>query len=182
MQISKWVYSFRGILVSLPLVFAFACFYAETEDEAVTWPLGSFLFLFGFLLRVWAHQYCPYLKKDAKSLTTLGPYSLVRNPIYIGNAFMCLGVTVISELMWFVPFTLVWCAGIYSLAVRHEEERLLARYGEAYSNYMSQVPRWFPQIEGLKGYFYSPVVAEAQCLLILIPFVLKEVFEPWFEH
>lgn len=188
MSLSRYIYRFRGVLVSLPLVFAVVCFYDETENDWLTWPLGSSIFFVGLLLRIWARQHCPYLQRGFKHLAITGPYSYVRNPLYIGNTLMGLGTIVLSELLWFVPFVLFYCACLYSVIVRHEEARLLAKYGEEYRNYMLKVPRWFPHdalvknIERINKHLHTAVVPEVPCLLILLPYILKELLEPWFEH
>ena len=47
----------------------------------------------GLSLRLWA---CGHLKKE-KELTTSGPYRYTRNPLYLGNVFIGIGVA------WFNP-------------------------------------------------------------------------------
>ena len=101
---------------------------------------------------------------------------------------MCLGAVVLSELLWLVPITLLNCVLVYSLTIRYEEERLSLRYGEAYRRYMLEVPRWFPRSMHLKniglnkGFLWKSVVTEIPCLLILFPYIIKEVVERWVEH
>lgn len=181
-----WVYRFRGILVAPPLVFALICFSYETEADALIWPLGASIFLLGWALRIWAQEHLHYRLKGATHLTTTGPYSLTRNPIYVGNTLICLGATVISELIWFVPVTLFWCVGLYSIVVRYEEACLLDDHRELYREYVLQVPRWFPRTFGFKTlglineYFFPSVVAEAHCLLILFPYIVKDVASRYF--
>ena len=46
MLVPKWVYRFRGYLITPPIIFAIFCFGYETESEFV-WPLGVSLFIFG---------------------------------------------------------------------------------------------------------------------------------------
>jgi len=176
-----FVYYRRGLLVSVPLLVALASRFHETEQDALIWPLGGFLVLSGFLLRVWTQQHLHYRLEVRKGLTTTGPYQYVRNPIYIGNTLMCASAVVCSELLWLVPATVVNCALVYSIAVRREEARLAARYGEPYRQYMAEVPRWVPRVR--LGGILAPVnenlvasiLAEIHCLLILLPFVLKEI-------
>src|SRR4030042_7034343 len=107
MEVAKWPFRFRGLLVSPPMIFAFICDHWETEGHFV-WPLGISLFLIGVFIRVWAQEHLRFRLKTHKTLTTTGPFSLVRNPIYIGNILMCLGGIVVSELLWFVPITLLY--------------------------------------------------------------------------
>jgi protein-S-isoprenylcysteine O-methyltransferase Ste14 len=180
MLVPKWVYGFRGYLVALPLIFALFWFHWETEEYFV-WPLGISLFLMGIALRMWAQQHLHYRLKVHKRLTVTGPYSFIRNPIYIGNILICLSATVISELLWLVPLTLFYCLGIYSLVVRYEEYHLLDKYGESYLKYIKEVPRWLPKVIRLKNlglinkYFYQSIVAEIHCSLLVLPFILKEI-------
>ena len=185
MRLDHWFYRFRSFLVSPPLIFASFCFFRETER--FVWPLGISVFLIGFMLRLWAQQHLHYRLKIRKQLTTTGPYAFVRNPVYIGNILIGLGATLVSELVWMVPITLLWYVIIYGFVVRHEEAHLLEKYGEAYQRYKSEVPRWFPRLpnfsklELLNSFFYASVLKEGHCFLILFPYVLKELVSHWFE-
>lgn len=186
--ILRWIHHRRGVLISPPLVFCVFYFSYETEIDGLIWPLGASVFLLGFVFRVWAQQHLRHHLKVPRHLVTTGPYLLVRNPLYIGNILMCLGITIVSELLWLVPIALLWCLGVYSLAVRYEEGRLLGRYGQSYRRYMLEVPRWFPRTLRFRNmvlineYFRTSIVAELHCLFILLPYIFKEVVSPWFEH
>lgn len=182
MSVLKWVYPCRSYLVSPPLIFALICFRWEEEGWFV-WPLGISLLLFGIFLRIWAQQHLHYRLKVRKTLTITGPYSFVRNPMYIGNILICLGATVISELLWFVPITFFYCVGVYSFVVRYEEAHLLEKYGESYCKYKAEVPRWLPKVPRFKPiglineYFYQSIVIESTSLLLLLPYILKEIID-----
>ena len=184
--VPEWIYHRRSILVAPPLVFALVCFFHQTEAHVLVWFLGTSIFLLGWALRIWAQQHLHYRLKEETHLTTTGPYSFVRNPIYVGNILICLSATVVSKLLWFVPFTLFWSIGVYSLVVRYEEARLLNDHRESYGRYMLQVPRWFPRNLRLKNleltneYFFSSVVAEICCPLVLLLYVLKEAAWRYF--
>ena len=179
MSVSKWVYRLRGYLVAPPLIFAL--FYPPYEMEArFVWPVGIFLLVLGVAIRLWAQQHLRY-RLAHKSLTMTGPYQFVRNPIYLGNLFLCLGATVLSELLWFVPITLFYCFGIYSLVVRYEETHLSSKYGEPYDRYLAEVPRWFPKLRRVKNlgitneYLKQAIIHEMHCFLLLLPYLLKEI-------
>ena len=183
MLVPKCVYRFRGYLVAPPMIFALLCRYGETERSFV-WPLGISLFLMGVALRLWAQEHLHYRIKVHKTLTATGPYSFVRNPIYIGNILICLSAIVISELLWFVPITFFYCLAIYSLVVRYEESHLLDKYGESYRKYMKEFPRWLPKGIRLKNlglineYFQQSIVSEIQCVFLLLPYLLKKLMAP----
>jgi len=188
MTIFKRAYQFRGILVSPPLLFAIFSFSHEIENDWLIWPLGILTFILGFTLRIWAQQHIHYRLDIRRHLTTTGPYSFVRNPIYIGNTLICLSATILSELLWLIPVTIVWCAVVYSLVVHYEETRLKELYGEEYLRYMLETPRWTPNFLNIKNiklinqYFGISILAEIHCFLILVPFVLKEIISSWFQH
>lgn len=181
MKSIRWFYRHRGLLASPPLVLAAFCTYRETENPWLTWPLGIGLLLLGVFIRLWAQQHLHYRLEIRKTLTETGPYRLLRNPIYIGNTLMCLGGVAASELLWLMPLTLLWCAVVYSLVVRDEETHLLEKYGQPYQDFLDRVPRWFPRAlhpseAGLVNrHFAKSLVSELHCLLVLLPFVAKEI-------
>jgi len=184
----KRVYMWRGFLVAPPLVFSLGCFFGEYENDIVIWPLGILLFLAGWTIRIWAQKHLGYRLKVKRSLTSSGPYALLRNPIYIGNTLLILAAVVTSEVLWMIPLTLLWCAAVYSLVVRYEERHLAEKYGEAYLSYVTAVPRWLPRFASpaASSHVQVPlrqaVRAELCVLLIMGLPLLKEIFiAPWIE-
>lgn len=177
----RWVFRHRGALITPPLIFALFCLWDEIEDPELFWPLGIALVLTGLALRIWAQEHLRHRLRIPMQLTTSGPYQFVRNPLYLGNTLIYLGATITSELLWMVPVTLLWCLGIYSRVVRYEETALLEQYGEAYREYLRGVPRCLPRglrfqrWDFLNQHFGAAVAAEAHCLLIVLPYVVKEV-------
>jgi protein-S-isoprenylcysteine O-methyltransferase Ste14 len=177
----KLAYTWRGFLVAPPVVVALVCLWGEYERDLLVWPLGLLVFLAGWAMRLWAQQYICYRLKTAKILVTDGPYALVRNPIYIGNTLVVLGLVCMSEVLWMVPGALLWCAAAYSLVVRYEERRLTARYGAAYLAYTAVVRRWLPRLQrrvptgARRATLYQALLAEVHVGFLLVPVVLKEV-------
>src|SRR3954452_17361109 len=100
---------------------------------------------------MWSQKYLGYRLRIKRNITTSGPYALVRNPIYIGNTLVILGTVVMSEVLWMVPVTLLWCAMVYSFVVRYEERLLTAKYGKEYLDYLVAVPRWLPRLVRPQG-------------------------------
>ena len=180
------VYRARGILAALPCLAFLAITFKETESDTVVWPVGLSLFFAGVFLRVWAQQHIHYRLRIKKALTVTGPYKYVRNPIYLGNTAMLMGMTALSELLWFLPLTLLWCTLVYALVVRREEKHLLGKYGAPYRRYLEDVPRWIPRLPArmvtnddsdAKRFFWPSIVAELHCLLWLVPLVAKELLD-----
>ena len=178
----RHAFKLRGWVMVPVVVFLVFFTRGETEDAWVVFPAGLGVFAAGVLMRIWAQVHLHYRLKIHKILTTTGPYAYMRNPIYAGNAAMFVGLCVMSELVWLAPVVLVWCAVVYSFVVRYEESRLILRYGEPYLDYAREVPRWIPKLHGprerLSGagrFLWPSVAAELHCLLLPIPFALKEL-------
>jgi protein-S-isoprenylcysteine O-methyltransferase Ste14 len=138
------VYRLRGVLVAPPVLAAALSSRGEVDHAAVAWTIGVAFFAMGWTARMWAQRHLGYRLRRRKVLTTCGPFAYVRNPIYLANGAMGVGAVIASEMLWLVPVTVLWYAAVYGLTVRHEERRLAAHYGPAYSRYATAVPRWLP--------------------------------------
>lgn len=83
----------------------------------------------------------------ASKLVTSGPFSFVRNPLYIGNMMIYCGIGVMS--MALVPYLLIGAAAFfvlqYILIVNEEESFLVHEFGEEYELYRSHVRAWLPR-------------------------------------
>ena len=73
-----------------------------------------------------------------------GPYRFSRNPIYAGEAIVWLGWALFYRRPAVWAGLAIQCAGSAVIA-RWEEQRLLARFGASYRDYLNQVPRWAPR-------------------------------------
>jgi protein-S-isoprenylcysteine O-methyltransferase Ste14 len=165
-----------------PLVFIALCSLGEVENDLLVFGAGGLIFASGLALRVWAQMHLHYRLKTKKHLTVTGPYEYVRNPVYVANTTMLAGTCILSELLWFVPIQVLYCAIIYTLVVGHEEPHLTKKYGGAYLEYVSRVPRWFPKLlrshrrsTSLARYLGASLLAEGHNLLLLLPFIIKEL-------
>lgn len=85
------------------------------------------------------------MKMKGKKLVRTGPYALVRNPLYIGNIPIASGLSIFSELLWFVPLTFFYLLSVSHLVVLFEEKKLWERWGDEDRSYMSEGPRWIPK-------------------------------------
>jgi protein-S-isoprenylcysteine O-methyltransferase Ste14 len=80
--------------------------------------------------------------KRADHLVTKGPFSFSRNPIYLSNAAMMIGVGFVFGIIWFVIIGLIASWLTQKLAIEPEEAHLEARFGKSFRDYRKRVRRW----------------------------------------
>lgn len=97
--------------------------------------------LLGLLIRTWS---AGTLNKS-REITSVGPYAIVRNPLYIGSFLMMFGFCLLCRdwpTLLFVAGPVSW---LYWIQVRFEEERLSAMFPAHWPDYAASVPRCFPR-------------------------------------
>jgi protein-S-isoprenylcysteine O-methyltransferase Ste14 len=83
---------------------------------------------------------------EASALNTRGPYAYVRNPLYLGNLGICLGLLLVANRGWAYLIGLAFFLLQYFFIVRAEEGFLRGKYGRQFDRYASLVPRWIPRL------------------------------------
>ncbi|MCL4478433.1 MAG: isoprenylcysteine carboxylmethyltransferase family protein [Deltaproteobacteria bacterium] len=135
------------ILTIIILVLAKPSFVGFKANLAIL-IIGGFVVLSGEAIRIWAVGYSGMTTRSKKliadRLTTEGPYSIIRNPLYLGNFFITLGFSVIANQIIVIPMVVVYFVFQYYPIVIREEHFLLEKFGDAYKQYTSEVPRFFP--------------------------------------
>ena len=77
-------------------------------------------------------------------LNTEGILAHVRHPLYGGTVLLVVGFFVFAPNLTNAITAFIWVAYIF-VAVRWEEQRLVAEFGEAYERYRQRVPMLFPK-------------------------------------
>jgi protein-S-isoprenylcysteine O-methyltransferase Ste14 len=78
----------------------------------------------------------------ATALVTDGPYWRYRNPIYLADAMILLGIAELTHNVWFVAAAAAFVALVTWLAILPEERHLERRFGKAYLDYKAKSRRW----------------------------------------
>lgn len=94
----------------------------------------------GLSLRLWA---CGHLKKE-KELTTSGPYRYTRNPLYLGNVIIGIGVVVGSHSWWVILIFALYFLVFYPVIILEEKGRMQKFFPVQYREYSKKVPLFFP--------------------------------------
>ncbi|MDE3136050.1 MAG: isoprenylcysteine carboxylmethyltransferase family protein [Acidobacteriota bacterium] len=112
------------------------------------YSLAAVLITLGAVWRTWGSAYLgTNVVQDRKMHTDRlvgdGPYRRTRNPLYLGNLFLVLGLgLLLGPLAYVILVVGMWV--LVRLFIRDEEAGLEASSGESYRAYLSAVPRIFP--------------------------------------
>ena len=89
----------------------------------------------------------------ASFLAKKGLYALTRNPMYLGNVLIAIGMTMVAGSPAMYLTVLPCFLGIYLTMVLAEEAYLQSRFGSVYEAYCAQVPRWWPRLRAAPDAF-----------------------------
>lgn len=134
----------------IPFLIVMAVFARPTLPSIVA---GLAVMLLGETIRLWGVSIAGSETRTTGTvggtyLITTGPFAHVRNPLYVGNMLLYVGVGILANALtpWLPLAALGWFAFQYSLIVSGEEEYLAQRFGEAYERYRAGVPRFLPRL------------------------------------
>jgi len=86
----------------------------------------------------------------AEDLVTEGIFGHCRNPLYLGNILMLLGMGLVANSLLYLSIMFPFFVFIYQTIVLAEENYLRNKFGEAYDRYKKDVNRWAPNLKGLR--------------------------------
>lgn len=158
-----WVFAaifFAGFIIGAFVSFASHHAYVPAYHELGSYlgPQGAqWVLMFAALcaaicyaLRVWGSSYLRAgivwnASARTDSLLVAGPFRYVRNPLYVGNAFLAVGVGLMAPLVGFGIIVIGNLLFVAALA-GHEETALSAVYGERFREYAARVPSLIPRL------------------------------------
>ncbi len=94
-------------------------------------------------------------KVYAEELVTQGIFSHCRNPLYVGNILMLLGVGILANSLLYIFIVMPLFLFIYQAIVLAEENFLRGKFGGAFDEYCSRVNRWVPSLKGIGRTFQA---------------------------
>ncbi|MBN2299236.1 MAG: isoprenylcysteine carboxylmethyltransferase family protein [Deltaproteobacteria bacterium] len=107
--------------------------------------------------RLWALAYISGHK--TKDLITDGPYSLVRNPLYLFSLIGAFGVGLVSKNVVVFALILILFVIYYPFVIRAEEKHLLEVHGHTFEEYKAKTPMFIPNFKGFKEQQYYSIDA-----------------------
>lgn len=88
-------------------------------------------------------------KVYAEKLVTAGLYNHSRNPMYVGNFFLIVGLALASNSWLFVLVGVPLALAMHRAIIAAEEHFLRGKFGAEFDAYCARVPRWMPKLKGL---------------------------------
>ena len=115
--------------------------------------LGIVLIVIGEIIRLRSVSFAGgetrTMNVGASSICKSGPYSIVRNPLYIGNMMIYVGFAFVAGSVYGVIISIISFVYFfiqYSLIISLEEEALEEKFGDEYITYKKLVPSIIPRI------------------------------------
>lgn len=131
---------------ALAVFLAFACANPVATDyppvERTLVALGNLLIICGGLIRIYSALFIGGWKNQR--LAAVGPYALVRNPLYLGSLLATLGIGLVTASVTLTAALFAFIMAYYSRTVAREEAYLEQHFGADYRAYQAAVPRWLP--------------------------------------
>lgn len=110
--------------------------------------LGLFLIVACILGRTWTAIYIGGSKRVL--VVDIGPYSVMRNPLYVFSILGAAGVGLSSGTATLgIAFGAIAFV-LFHVVVLSEEAFLTGKFGAVYTDYMARAPRWLPRLSAWK--------------------------------
>jgi len=151
--ISKKLFNYRSY-TPIPFLILMVIFAKPTVTSLA---VGFAVALFGEYLRFWGVSWAGSETRTTGGaggtfLIISGPFAYVRNPLYVGNILLYVGIGIMSMALF--PYlqiaALIFFSLQYHFIVLEEEGYLVDEFGD-YDEYCKQVPRFFPRLTPYKN-------------------------------
>lgn len=160
------------VRIAIPAALLVLIFAQPTRLSLV---IGFHICVIGLLLRAWASG---HLNKNV-SLATSGPYRFSRNPLYMANLILGLGLVAAANSLvcWWI--FLFYFLVFYPATIIKEQKKMAELFPQEYSEYERKVPLFFPRFRSTfppKARKFSPALyfhnKEYRATLAILGFLL----------
>lgn len=153
--VGRFLFRFRNGLFPLVYLLAFVPSPSLFSDWRVAMIVGVVVALCGQLIRAYSIGWVYIIRggRDrrfyAEDLVTEGAFAHSRNPLYLGNILIAIGVGVALNSVVFTVVGGGFFLFAYRAIVAGEESYLREKFGSEFDRYCERVPRFFPSLAGI---------------------------------
>lgn len=153
-NIATKIFKYRSY-TPIPFVILMLIFENATIASLI---IGILIAINGELIRLWGVSWAGSETRTTGGvggtyLVISGPFAYVRNPLYVGNILMYLGLGIMSMSLF--PYlqivAIIFFMIQYQFIVKEEEGFLITKFGNDYKNYLQNVPRFLPRVTAYKN-------------------------------
>lgn len=153
-NIATKIFKYRSY-TPIPFVILMLIFENATIASLI---IGILIAINGELIRLWGVSWAGSETRTTGGvggtyLVISGPFAYVRNPLYVGNILMYLGLGIMSMSLF--PYlqivAIIFFIIQYYFIVKEEEGFLITKFGKDYKNYLQNVPRFLPRVTAYKN-------------------------------
>lgn len=153
-NIATKIFKYRSY-TPIPFVILMLIFENATIASLI---IGILIAINGELIRLWGVSWAGSETRTTGGvggtyLVISGPFAYVRNPLYVGNILMYLGLGIMSMSLF--PYlqivAIIFFIIQYYFIVKEEEGFLITKFGNDYKNYLQNVPRFLPRVTAYKN-------------------------------
>ena len=153
--IGDWLFKYRNMAFPAVLILLMVIFppVPLLGDPARDWLfdlIGVAICVLGSGLRMWVIGFA-YIKRGglnkkvyADTLVTEGMFGVSRNPLYVSNAVVLLGILLVHGSPWLMGLGVLYFGFAYAAIVAAEEHYLRGKFGDKYLAYCRDVNRFWP--------------------------------------
>jgi protein-S-isoprenylcysteine O-methyltransferase Ste14 len=172
-------------LAFVPLVFIALFVWPSWKADSIPdmmceWG-GYLLILVGLAIRIWSTMYIG--QRKSKELITEGPFSMSRNPLYVGSFIVIIGIAFSLVNYVLLLAALFITVPLHFIVVLSEEENLQQLFGRQYEDYRRNVPRFWFRISRFHTTEYITVsprsiyrITAESGMVLMIP-VIEDIIE-----
>lgn len=158
-QLGNFFFRTRNYLFPVFYIFLFLPFPRMSENYIKIFFVGSAIALAGQLVRMLTIGLVYIIRGGknrriyAEGLVTDGLFSHCRNPMYVGNILLIIGMSILSNSLFAVLVMIPLFIFIYQAIVIAEENFLRNTFGQGFDVYCAKVNRWLPELKGIAKTF-----------------------------
>ncbi|MCJ7544616.1 MAG: isoprenylcysteine carboxylmethyltransferase family protein [Phycisphaerae bacterium] len=177
-------------LAFLPIVFVAVfvrpSWHLDSTRAFLVETAGYLFLMLGLSVRIWSILYVGGRKSQV--LVTDGPYSLCRNPLYVGTLLLTVGAGLCFENLLMLGTMLATVVPAHVASARLEAAHLAAKFPLEYPPYARAVPAFWPRLKNYRS--RETLIVSARAIgriaidtagVILIP-EIEDILELLHQH